>query len=132
MQVSHTVNENDGQAQTALILSYELPYAVTVSVISSSDIATGKWYVMCFMYILCCITEEDYQFGPYSVTFPAGTTIARLNIPILNDNILEGNENFTLIINSSSPPDNIFIGDDDRVTVIIADDDCKLQIQQKC
>jgi len=75
-------------------------------------------------------TEEDYGYGPYTVTFPARTTIFILNIPIRDDNILEGNENFTLTINLSSLPDNIFIGDNNQATVIIADDDRKLLSRQ--
>ena len=50
----------------------------------------------------------DYDSGPYTVTFAAGETIVTFNIPITDDDILEGNENFTLIINSSSLHHGLF------------------------
>ena len=72
------------------------------------------------------LTEQDYDFGPYMITFPVNTTIVYLIIPIINDNIVEDDENFTLIINSSSLPLDIFLGDGNVATVTIANDDCKL------
>ena len=71
-------------------------------------------------------TGEDYELGPYNVTFPAGVTVVPLSIPILDDNILEGNENFTLVFDSSVLPDHIIPDDDNnQSTVIILDDDCE-------
>ena len=70
--------------------------------------------------------EQDYNVGPYPITFPARTTIYYLDIPIINDNIVEGDESFILTIDSSSLPIDIFIGDDNETTVTIANDDCKL------
>ena len=48
-----------------------------------------------------------------------------LNIPIINDNIVESSEKFTLTFNQSSFPDGIFTGDVNQTTVTIANDDCK-------
>ena len=45
------------------------------------------------------------------------------DISITNDNTFEGNENFILIINSSSLPSNITHGDPGQATVTIVDDD---------
>ena len=78
------------------------------------------------LYNLCYIIEQDYDDGPHRITFPAGTTIVYLNIPIIDDNIVEDDENFTLTINSSSLPTNIVIGNVNEITVTIANDDCKL------
>ena len=70
----------------------------------------------------------DYTSGPYTVTFPAGQTTATFDVPINDDNILEGNENFILIINSSSLPSDVTVGSPGQATVNIVDDDCKLSL----
>ena len=68
----------------------------------------------------------DYNSGPYTVTIPAGSTTATFNIPITNDMIREGNENFTLTINGTALPDRVTPGDPDEATVTIVDNDGKL------
>ena len=40
----------------------------------------------------------DYNSGPYDVTFHVGETNASFDVSIINDNLLERNENFTLTI----------------------------------
>ena len=45
------------------------------------------------------------------------------NILIIDDNILEGNENFNLIILAESLPNDIRLGDANMSTVTIVDDD---------
>ena len=70
----------------------------------------------------------DYDSGPYTVTFPAGQTTVIFNIPINDDNILEGNENFILTINASSLSNGVTRGGPYQATVTIVDnDDRKLQ-----
>ena len=68
----------------------------------------------------------DYDSGPYNVTIPAGQTTVTFDVPINNDNILEGNENFTLTINEPSLPTGVTRGDPGQATVTIVDDDRKL------
>ena len=67
----------------------------------------------------------DYHSGPYTVTFPAGATMATFNIPITDDNILERRENFILTINLSSLPGGVTRSDPGQTTVTIFNDDCK-------
>ena len=67
----------------------------------------------------------DYGSGTYQVTFTAGTTEASFNVSLTDDNIFERNENFIIIIDPSSPPSNVTVGDPSRVTVIIVDNDGK-------
>ena len=67
----------------------------------------------------------DYIFGPYTVTIPVGQTTTTFDVPITADNIYEHNENFMLIINSSSLSNGVMLGDPDQATVTIVDDDCK-------
>ena len=67
----------------------------------------------------------DYTSGPYTVTFPAGQTTATFDVPINDDDILEGNENFILTIDPSSLPSDVSVGDPDQATVTIVDNDRK-------
>ena len=68
----------------------------------------------------------DYTSGPYNVTIPTGETTAAFNVPIKDDDILEGDENFILIIHSTSLPKSVTPGNPDEATVTIVDDDRKL------
>ena len=52
-------------------------------------------------------------------------TNASFDVAITNDSILEVDENFELIINMSSLPNDVTIGVRGRATVIIVDDDGK-------
>ena len=54
------------------------------------------------------------------MTIPAGMTKASFDITINNDNIVEGNEDFTLIIITSS---SLLVGDTNKATVTIVDDE---------
>jgi len=64
----------------------------------------------------------DYNSGPYNVMIPAGVTSVTFDVPITDDNILEGNENFMLTINQSSLPTGIICGIPDSATVTIVED----------
>ena len=70
-------------------------------------------------------TGSDYNAGPYSVTFPAGKTRARLNVKITDDTLGERNEKFFLSIDQSLLPSDVIIGNHSRTTVTILDNDCK-------
>ena len=67
----------------------------------------------------------DYTSGPYTVTFPAGQTTATFDVPMIDDDILEGNENFMLTIDETSLPDRVTRGSPGEATVTIVDDDGK-------
>ena len=69
----------------------------------------------------------DYTSGPYTVTIPAGRITATFNVPINDDNILEGNENFMLTINSSLP-NGVTRGTPSQATVIIMDNDIAISM----
>ena len=68
---------------------------------------------------------ENYTPEQYNVTISAGTTHASIYVPIINDNSLDFNKNFDLIINQSSLPFNFNVGSNYQTTVIIVDDDGK-------
>ena len=42
----------------------------------------------------------DYNSGPYTVTFPIGSTIASFDISIIDDNVFEFDEIFNISITS--------------------------------
>ena len=67
----------------------------------------------------------DYTSGVYTVTIPAGQTTATFNVPITNDMILEGSENFMLTINETSLPGDVTRGNPGEATVNIVDNDRK-------
>ena len=67
----------------------------------------------------------DYTSGTYSITFPAGVMSVPFSIPIKDDSVFEGKENFSLTINSSLPT-GVMPGNPDQATMIIVDNDCKL------
>ena len=58
--------------------------------------------------------------------FPAGVTHATINIPVVDDNIFEGNENFTVLIDLLSLPSYITILNPSEAVVTILDNDGKL------
>ena len=68
----------------------------------------------------------DYTSGPYTVTFLAGQTTATFDVPINDDNILEGNEDFILTIDATSLPIIVIYGNPGQTTVTIVNDDSKL------
>ena len=70
-----------------------------------------------------CFTGDDYCSGPYSLTFTAGMTRAFLHISITDDNLLEGDEYFIVMIDSSSLISGITVGSLAQVTVTILDAD---------
>ena len=81
------------------------------------------------MFLLCSPSihpaPSDYQPGPYSVTFPAGSTTAAVNITIESDSVFEGTENFTATISTTNTGfPNVTAGDDDTATINILEDAC--------
>ena len=67
----------------------------------------------------------DYSSGPYVVTFPAGVTRVSFAVVVTNDNILEGDEKFNLVIDPSPLPISVTVSNPTQATVTIYDDDGK-------
>ena len=74
----------------------------------------------------------DYTSGPYTVTFPAGSTTATFSVPINDDNIYEGNEDFMLTIDETSLPTGVTHGTPSEATVTIVDDDRTQKLANQC
>jgi len=66
----------------------------------------------------------DYDFGPSTVTFPAGVTSISFDVPIIDDNILEDDETFNIIL-STSLSDRISIGTPSQAIITIQGNDRK-------
>ena len=72
--------------------------------------------------------DVDYISGPYYATFHAGVTSVTFYISIINDNIHEGNEYFTLTIVTTSIPSRVRCGYSCMTAVTIADTSGKFLI----
>ena len=68
---------------------------------------------------------SDYVSGPFEVTIPAGQISISFNVPIVDDTMLEGNENFDLFIVPRSLPKRVTHSNPSRITITILDDDSK-------
>ena len=67
----------------------------------------------------------DYESGPYLVIIPTEEISVLFDVPINDNNALEGNEIFNLTINTSSLPNRVIATIPYQATVIIVDDDGK-------
>ena len=63
----------------------------------------------------------DYQRRPFSLTFSASVNSIPVVVGLIDDNIFEGNENFTLTIDSSKLPGNFMVAQPSEVVVVISD-----------
>ena len=74
------------------------------------------------MYVLLlCHTGNDYGSGPYTVMFTPGMTTAYFVVSITNDNLIEGNETFTLTLDPLLLPSDVIVGDPAEAIVTIVD-----------
>ena len=127
----YNISENDGHIQPALILSNPLSTNFTVQVFSSTDNPAIGEYIdhqesKCIIIItFYLVGNDDYDSGPYTVTFPSGVTNASFNVTIIDNDQYESTETFYLIINSFSLPHNMYISNPGHAIVIISDDDCE-------
>ena len=70
--------------------------------------------------------NEDYDSGPYTAMLPAGMTRVTVNISVADDNIFEGNRNFTASIDLLSLPSYVTTLNPNEAIVTILEDDGKL------
>ena len=75
---------------------------------------------------------DDYDSGPYNVTFIAGTTSVSFDVPIIDDDIVESRETFNLAVTSSSLPNNVYRGVPNVTTVTILDDEGTFLFRINC
>ena len=63
----------------------------------------------------------DYQRRPFSLIFSGIVNSIPIIVRLIDDNIFEGNENFTLTIDSSKVPGNIMVAQPSEVVIVISD-----------
>ena len=124
-QSTYTANEFDGSVQPVIVSSNPLSYDITVQVLAIGEYQQCR--LIYKLYLICDYTgsSENYTSERYNVTISAGTTRASIYVPVINDDSLDFNKNFDLIINQSSLPFNVDVGNTYQTTVIIVDDDGK-------
>ena len=64
----------------------------------------------------------DFKSGPYNVTFSNDMTSVSFDVPIIDDSIFEGDEDFILSINQPSLPSDAVVGESATVTILDDDD----------
>ena len=64
----------------------------------------------------------DYVFRPFSLPFTASVTSIPLRVQINDDDTFEGDERFTLTIDSTSLPKNVVVNEPSTVVIVISDD----------
>ena len=69
---------------------------------------------------------DDYEPGPFNVTIPAGDISVPFNISIIDDNIFEANETFSLSIDSFSLSKRVLVQSDCILMITIVDNDGEL------
>ena len=123
---TYSVDEDGGPAQPVLVLNIPSSMDITVQVRDASGTATSERTNIIIININSNLTGgDDYGPGIYSVVIPAGMTMVPFDISIVDDDILEGDENFDIVIVPGTLPDGVTRGDPGIATVTIVDDDCK-------
>ena len=125
-QSSYRVNEHSGLSQHVLVLSNPSSTDITVQVRDSSSTALSKKTgIINYIPHHNLTGGVDYTSGPYIVTFHAGVTRVSFVVVVTNDNVLEGDEKFSLVIDPSSLPTSVTTSSPAQATVTIYDDDGK-------
>ena len=106
---TYSVNEAAGPASIGVTLTTRngqpTTRTVTADVVTSNGSATSP---------------ADYAGGTRTVTFAPGVTSATASIPIVNDNLAEGDETVNLTLGN---PTNAVVGSPSAATLTIVDDD---------
>ena len=77
------------------------------------------------MFTLSPSDGEDYRGGQFSVFFPPGENNISINVPIINDDVIEFDESFTLVLDipEAAAALRVVRGSPDTATVNILDND---------
>jgi len=78
--------------------------------------------ILLFTSFLFTVECDQFRATPFDVNFPNGTTLATFSINIINDDIYEEDETFTLDILNSFPS-FVVLGDPSTATVVIQEDE---------
>ena len=82
-------------------------------------------FITKFTSIIPIIGDVDYDSGLYNVTFAKGDTSAIFCVNITDDNELEADETFSVVIDDTSLPACVISGYLNAANVTIVDNECK-------
>ena len=68
---------------------------------------------------------SDFIFVPNNIFFPAGVTRVTFNVTIIEDDILERDEFFSLSVDPLTLPDRVTVDNFTDTTITIMNDDSK-------
>jgi len=100
-----TVGEFEGPVSLTVVLSAESAVEVTVDYITANGTATAA---------------EDYTANNGMLTIPAGELSGTITVPILDDAVFEGDEDFSVSLNN---PEGATLGTPATSTITITDDE---------
>ena len=76
-----------------------------------------------------CTAGQDYTTTSQTVTFAPSETSRIVMVPIINDNVYEGLEQFTARLSLPAGATGVMLGTADTATVDITDNDCESFVQ---
>ena len=83
----YEASENDEAMEFRVRLSEAVSQQVTVDYATASGTARA---------------EEDYEATVGTLSFPAGTTVQTIRVPIIDDEVVEEEETFTITLSNSN------------------------------
>ncbi len=128
-----TVNEEGGPVEVCVEKDSGIAESFTVSLPTQDGSAEGEWSTSAVLWQTLYIhllfnlysvagPDLDYDGTALSVEFtPGGPDMACVDIPIVDDNLSEGTEDFTVDLEPLNP--DVQVGDPSTATVIIIDDE---------
>ena len=138
-QDAYTVNETNGSVTVCVRLEGDLERSVIVNLTTLSDTAQGEYSAHGVLDVLCIYTEIfilvnlfctvllsqctdglDFTSVQMSLIFVQGTTIQCMEIPIMDDIVLEDDESFSVSLSTNDGAVNIL---QDQAVVTITDND---------
>ena len=126
-QLAYSINEGSEQVMPVLIVDRPPTTNITVAVSTMDGSATSKHAHYLYNRLLNFNTyvdaDQDYSSGQYDITFNAGEDSVSFSISVIDDQILEHDEFFTLGLSLLSI--NVILGDISQAIVTILNDDSK-------
>ena len=115
-----TVAEDGRNAVLTVVLNGSLERNVTVKLITNSDTALGKMHKGLLYLIYLLAAPSDYTATSVDLTFTPGVNSLTVSVPIIDNGILEGTEQFFGDLSTSDPDVDLR---PQRTTIKITDDD---------
>ena len=141
-QTSFEFEESARLAILTLVVSGILGRAITLEVLTSDGTATGKsacrklklyqsthpYSFHCF-YAPLSVAGEDYTALSVDITISAGETVYQVEVPLIDDEAVEGEENFSVFLSTT---DTALLISTETATVAVKDDDRKAVCYPQC